>query len=324
MPKGAVVRSLSAMIGSSLSMLDAKTDVSGRFAWSPVSQGPYSIMIIGTDGRVGVADNVAIESSPIRITLRPAGSIRVVCKNFRAGDDMSGGVAIVAGQRRLDVGCGETIGDMPEGHYLVTAKEDKSRFASADVDVRPDTVVTATLEVKPAGTIKGTLLRYPGDKPLADLECDAGIPEGNGRIVRGDPGDTTSADGKFELQVSGGRIRVTCHDPQGLFADGEADVDLAKQAAVIVRMVRIPLNGVDVGVDFAMTPSGARLTKATKLAAKAGLRVGDVVSAVGGASMAGLGEQSVRTLAFTLAPGASSTLTVQRDGKPQSITLQLK
>ena len=326
-PKGAAVRSMSGTVGSTLWMLDAKTDAAGRFTWSPISPGPYSIMAVAEDGRVGVADNFTTADSPLRITLRRGGSIQVGCKNFRpmggTMEDMNGGVAIVAAERRFDVGCGETIGEMPEGRYLVTSKADKFKFASAEVDVRPGAVATVMLEVKPAGTIKGTLLSYPGDKPLAGFECDAGIQEGGGRTVRGDPGATTSADGKFELKVSGGRVLVFCDDPQDLFAGGVAEVDLAQEASVTVRMVRGQTNGVDVGVDFELTPSGVRLTKVTKLAAKAGLRVGDVVSAVDGASLIGLGERSVRAVAFMPANGASLKLTVQRDGKPQSIALKV-
>jgi hypothetical protein len=326
-PKGAAVRSASAMVGSTLYMQDAKTDASGRFTWSPISEGPYSITIITADGRVGVADDVTLANSPVRITVRSAGSIQVVCKNFRPMggtlEDMNGGVAIVAAQRRFDVGCGETIGEIPEGRYLVTSKADKHKFVSAEVDVRPGATATATLEVKPAGTIKGMLLSYPGDKPLAGFECDAGIHEGGGRTVRGDPGATTSADGKFELKVSGGRILVFCDDPQNLFADGVAEVDLVQEANVTVRMVRAQTNGIDVGVDFEVTLNGARLTEVTKLAARAGLRVGDIVSAVDGASLIGLGRRSVQALAFLLAPGASATLAVQRDGKPLSIVLKV-
>ena len=141
--------------------------------------------------------------------------------------------------------------------------------------------------------------------------------------MRGDPGATTSADGKFELKVSGGRILVFCDDPKSLFADGVAEVDLAQEASITVRMVRAQTNGVDVGVDFELIPNGARLTKVTKLAARAGLRVGDIVSAVDGAPLVGLGERSVRALAFTPAAGATQTLSVQRDGKQQSIVLKV-
>jgi hypothetical protein len=327
-PKGVAVRSASGLVGSTLFTLDAKTDASGNFTWSPISEGPYSIMVIADDGRVGVADDVTVTSSPVRITLRRAGSIHVDCTNFRpmggALEDMNGGVAIVAGRRRFDVGCGETVGEMPEGRYLVTSKADKFKFASAEVDVRSGMLATATLEIKAARTIKGRLVSYPGDKPLAGFDCDAGIQEGSGRTVRGDPGAKTLADGKFELKISAGKVVVFCDDPQNLFAPGVAEVDLTQQENVTVRMVRIHSDGVDAGVEFAVDPTGARLTKVAKLAATAGLQVGDIVTAVDGVSLAGLGKHSIQALVFQLPPGTSSTLTVQRDGKPISIVLTVK
>lgn len=326
-PKGAAVRSMSAMVGSNLFMMDAKTDASGRFTWSPISEGPYTLTVIAPDGRIGVADGVSIAGSPVRITLRRAGSIQIVCKNFRPMggtlEDMSGGVAITAGERRFDVGCGETIEPIPEGRYLVTSKADMAKFASAVIDLRAGSSATATLEVKAAGTIKGTLLAYPGDKPLAGFECDAGIRDANGSTVRGDPGATTSAEGKFELKVSGGKILVFCDDPQRLFASGVSEVDLAQETSTTVRMVRAKTDGVDVGVEFEAVTNGARLTKVTKIAASAGLRVGDVVSAVDGVSLGGLGERSMRALAFMPLTGTSSKLTVQRDGSAQTVVLKV-
>ena len=326
-PKGAAVRSISGLVGSTLFALDDQTDASGRFTWSPRSDGPYSIMVIGPDGRIGVADNLTVADSPVRFTLRRSGSLHVICNGFRpmggSMEDMSGGVAIVRAQRRLEVGCDETIGDMPEGRYLVTAKADAFKFASAEVDVRPGATATAKLEVKAAGTIHGTVVSYPGDKPLAGFECNAGIDEGGGQLVAGDPGARTSADGTFELKVSAGKIVVTCEDPQHLYADGAAEVELAGRSNAIVRMVRIPTDGIHLGVKFEAVPTGVRLTTVPAIAADAGLRVGDLVRSVDGLSLAGLDPRSVGALAFTPPRNTSPTLSIERDGKPLSITLKL-
>lgn len=321
-PHGVRVRSL---VASSLFVQEVKTDSSGRFAWAPIMDGAYSIMIAATDGRVGVADNVIASSSPLRITVHPPGSIHVVCDGFRPMDgtlkDMMGGVGIVAGQRRFDVACDETVGDMPEGHYLVTSKAGARRFASTTVEVRSDATVAATLKVLPAGTINGRALSYPDGKPIAGLECDAGILEGNGRTVRGDSGVQTSVDGTFELTISGGHIIVTCEDPRSQYADGQAEVDLSGTATVGVRMVGTPTDAVDLDVDFDATPDGAVLTAIGATAANAGLKIDDLVKSVDGASLSGLGKHAIRALAFTVMPKTAKTLVVVRDGAEVSVVV---
>jgi hypothetical protein len=322
-PKGVATRSATSLVGSSLYAIDQKTDASGQFTWSPIGPGPYSVLVLSSDGRVGASDNITVADSPLRISLRPAGSIKIVCKNFRPMggtlEDMNGGVDIVVGKRRYDVGCGETVGDMPEGRYLVSSKADAFKYASVEVDVKAGTTATALLEVQPIAAIHGTLLSHLDEKPLADFECDAGIFDGD-RLVEGDPGATTNADGKFDLKISRGRVVVTCRDRRGFFADGVADLDLTSDASVTVRTVKQAPSPVDMGVEFEAKPEGARVLRATKAAGTAGLKPGDIVRSVDGGTLAGLGMRAMRALAFEVPAGKSVRWTVDRDGKPIELT----
>jgi hypothetical protein len=141
-PKGAKLRSVT-LVSSSLFVQDVTTDAAGRVSWAPIGDAARSIVVLSADGRVGAADNVTAASSPVRITVQRPGSIQITCTNI------ADSVTVVAAQRRFDVGCGETLGEMPAGRYVVTSKA-----ASVEVDVRPDATTDAVLEVKSAGRIK--------------------------------------------------------------------------------------------------------------------------------------------------------------------------
>jgi PDZ domain len=76
---------------------------------------------------------------------------------------------------------------------------------------------------------------------------------------------------------------------------------------------------VDLGVQFQLESTGVRLTKISKAAGDAGLRVGDLVRAADGAPLTGLGMGSVRALAFFVTTNRSITWTIERDGATQSV-----
>jgi hypothetical protein len=221
--------------GSGLYAQATPTDASGRAHWSPHSDGPYGIVLVARDGRIGALAGATTESSPARVTMERPGSIKLTC----AGSHELDSISIVSGSLRFDAGCGQTITDLPRGHYVVSGKAEKFEFARTEVDVRAGAAARAVVQVMPPGTIRGTVLLDDGT-PASGIECDAGIFDGKG-FADGDPGAITAADGTFALTISRGAVGVRCRDPYEKLADVEVPVTLAASARVTIRMKRAEL-----------------------------------------------------------------------------------
>lgn len=314
-PPGVAAKGIGAVAYFSQYALPARTDAQGRFTWSPVLPGPHAIMVIAGDGRVGSVDTIRHGESNLKIVLRAPASLRIHCAGVQpmSVDLGAGGVDILAGVRRLGAACDETIGSLPAGRYVLATKQDAFKYAGFEVHLRGGETKEAILKLRPWGRIEGRVVEYPGDKPLAGLECDARWPFG-ARDIGGDPGSMSKSDGTFELKISQGRIHVWCEGDD--VAPGMMSVDLgATPVQVTVRVVRLHADAVDAGAEITAEPDGARVTKVSKRAARSGLQSGDLVRAVDDVPLAGLSEQSMDALAFFWPRDASPKWTILRGGK---------
>lgn len=317
-PSGVAGGGMSAQFATSQWVHEPKTDAAGQFRWSPVLEQDHVILLVTSDGRSGIAERVPADARSVRITMERSGTIEVVCKNFRPmSEAFGGGVDVTRGALKVTAACAETVGDLPPGRYSLVAKEGMHKFASTEVVVQPDTTAEAVLEVQPAGTVRGTVVSYPSKTPVVGADCDARWPNGDDTIG-GDPGATSGKDGSFKLKVSRGRLEIWC-EASG-HARGVAKVDLSSDTAVTVYVVPEAIDDIDLGVDFTAEAGGARVAKATRAAAKAGLKAGDLVRAIDGSPLADLGRRAMAALAFTLPSKSKGTWTVERAGK----TLELE
>ena len=313
-PPGVAAEGIGATAYFSQFALPTRTDAKGHFAWSPVLPGPHAIMVIADDGRAGSIDTIRNGESKLKIVVRAPASLRVHCKGVQPmNHDMGGGVEIVSGVRRLAAACDETVRGLPPGHYVLATKQAAFKYAGFEVDLRSGQTREAVLQLRPWGHIEGRVVEYPGDQPLAGLECEARWPIGT-RDIGGDPGSTSKADGTFALKISQGRIHVWCEGDD--FAPAMTSVDLgATPARITVRVVRLRANAVDVGAEIEAEADGARIIKVGKRAARSGLQVGDLVRAVNDVSLAGLNRPSMATLAFFWPTDANPTWTLVRGDK---------
>ncbi len=314
-PPGVAAKGMGAFAAFSQYALPTRTDEQGRFTWSPVLPGPHTIMVIADDGRVGSIDTIRNGESTLKITLRAPASLRVKCPGVQPMDpDLgAGGVYVLAGVRRLGAACDETIGGLPAGHYVLATKHSAFKYAGFELDLRSGQKAEAVLALTPWGHIAGRVVEYPGDKPVAGVECDARWPFGS-HDIDGDPNETSKGDGTFELKISQGRIHVWC-EGHG-FAPGMSNVVLGPTpASVTVRVVRLRSGAADAGAEFEAQADGARLTKVSKLAARSGLQPGDLVRSVDDVALAGLSKPSMAALAFFWPRDASPKWMVVRNGK---------
>lgn len=324
---GVAAKGMGASVYFSQYPLPTRTDEHGRFAWTPMLAtgsamfpGAHAIMIIADDKRVGAADAIRPGETNIKIVLRPPASLRIVCKNFQPmhPDLSAGGVEILSGHRQLGAACGETLGGLPAGHYLVVSKIRAHEYAGHELDIKAGGASEAVLELRPPGKIEGHVVEYPGDKPVAGIQCDARWPFGT-RDIGGDPGATSKQDGSFELRIAHGRAHVWCRGHE--FASGMASTSVSSTPTkVTVRVVRLRPSAVDAGAQISAEADGARIIKVTKLAARSGLKRGDLVRAVDDVSLAGLTSEAMTALAFFWPPDAKPRWTVLREGKTMEIS----
>jgi hypothetical protein len=303
---------------SSQYVLPDRTDRTGSFAWDPRGAGLHAVMLVADDGRVAAADAIRPGPAKLELRLRPPGALRIVCKGF-GPEDLQGSVEVGIGVRTLRTECDKVVGGLPAGAYTVLAEIDEHRYAVRDVVVHPGRTTRAVLTVPSAGIIRGTVVEYPGDRPLAGVSCTARAALGDTYISSGPSGES-QADGSFEIEVSGSRFQVRCASAPELAA-GAATVELAEHANVVVRMVRYRDDAVDVGVTLDAEPQGARVRSVARRAARAGLLPGDLVLAADDVSLAGLSRASMARLAFEAPPEKTLRWTVVRERRLLTITV---
>jgi hypothetical protein len=278
------------------------------------------MVIFSDNGRVGSADIIREGEMNLNVQLRPPGSIHVTCKKFRPmalGIGYSGGVDVSLGAFRFDAHCGDTIDGLPPGRYVLTSKQDAFTYVGLEVEGRSGVKTEAILEVRPPGRVIGRVVEYPGDKPVGGLECDARWASG-GQEIGGDPGTISKADGSFALEISQGSVRIWCEGED--HTAGAASLELGASGTATVRVVRYRRNGVDMGAEILAESDGARIERVVGVAARSGLKAGDLVRAVDDIPLAGLSRRSMAALAFFFPGEAKPRWTVVRNDTVLTIT----
>jgi len=122
------------------------------------------------------------------------------------------------------------------------------------------------------------------------------------------------------VQAPEGPVSVSCSRENGAFSDGVVQLDLRASATTVVRVVRYRRDAVELGVELEAEPEGARVTRVRRRALRAGLRAGDLVRAVDGVPLAGLGGAAMTALAFEAPPEAAIQWTIERNAQTLTIT----
>lgn len=195
---------------------------------------------------------------------------------------------------------------------------EKGAFASARVTITPGQHARVRLAPRPFVRLSGRVVEYPSGALVADAEC--GFEVALGIDPGPDHGDARSAgDGSFSLQVPAGELNVVCSDRTERLVRGETQVRLMGEGAATVRMVAVKLDAVFLGVTVEMESRGARVVAVRSHAARAGLRVGDLVTAASGVPLGSLGELAATELAFRMPRGQKASWTVERGDRRLTI-----
>jgi RNA polymerase sigma factor (sigma-70 family) len=323
-------------IGRGASSVDfpaAMSDAQGHFEIANLAHGTYNLHAHAADGSEAELINVTAGGAPASITIARAGAIEgtltgfattpTVYTNTLTPDLHMGGLAMVNGNTFSRTG-------LAPGRYTVVAQSG-SDVDGQSVDVHPGETVHVALQSRGIGTVTGTVTEFAAKTPVAGMRCDAYLSLA-GQISNAPPDPShqafTDAAGHFTMSAPVGRVRVFCFLPSGgplSGAGGDIDVSATATANVNVSSVRATYGSAPGDGGFLLNPLALPLTVSQVVpmgpAATAGLRPGDQVTAIDGASLEGVSPDGAMVLVANHQSGAAVTVGIEHGGVVQTVRL---
>jgi len=303
----------------------AMTDTEGRFTIDNLARGTYKLNARAADSSDSVLPDVTAGGPPITLTLERGGFI----EGTLAGFSLTPNVMLRALAPRppssgvLVEGTRFTSSGLTPGRYLVEANAGAQTDVAA-VDVRPGQTTKVILNARALGRVEGTVTDFATNAPVPGLRCDATVSvEGQ---VTGAPAvpenqALTDAAGHFAIMAPVGVARIYCFSltPSPASPAG-ADVPVPVNATAKARLVSVKVSTTEVPVDVGVLfdPIALPITiaevAANGPAATAGVRAGDLLVAIDGASLGGMMAEGAMQLLASRRPGTAAVLGVVRAG----------
>ena len=207
--------------------------------------------------------------------------------------------------------------NLEPGTYAVTALADDGA-AAATIEVAADATANMTLRSPGTSRLQGRVTELRTQSPVEGVLCQLAPVVGSGRAPQAHSEEAwTDAAGRFRFAAAPiGDYYVYCHG-MSVYSDGVRRVQVAadKGDEVEVGVVRclgpkallgaVPDWSQIYKVEFVAVRPG-------QPASRAGISVGDVVTAVDGVDVERLGEDAVEVLIRDRAPGSVARLTLRR------------
>ena len=319
---------------SSMDFPYAMSDANGRFEIANLARGMYALHALGADGSETEVPSVAAGTDSVTIKLARAGAIEGTLIGFSTTPRVAANRVVadggsftiwipVDGTKFFRIG-------VPPGRYTVEARAGAEVDGQA-IEIRPGETVRPTLRSRGVGRIEGTVLDHTNRKPLAEMRCDANLSL-DGKMVPAPPDPSyqafTDAAGQFALSSPTGRVRIFCFPPHGgpqSPAGADVEVTAATPAKVNVFSVRAAFGDSPGDAGFTITPLTLPLivnhVEPKGPAATSGLRVGDQLVAIDGASLDGVLPAGATTLIANHRRGTTLTLGIARGGVAQTVKI---
>lgn len=296
----------------------------GTFMIRNLARGTYSLHAHAFDGSEGDALNIAAGAQGVTIKLMRAGAVDGTLVGFTTTPQVRmrtlttdlaiGGNPIVEGTHFYQTGL------RPGKYAIETFGTPES--AGASIEIKSGETTKVTLTSRGEGKVEGHLYELGTKTPLPGYRCDANLSMG------GEMGGPPSADshssfpdaqGHFAMAAPVGTVRVFCF-PQGggatTVAGADVEVTKGNPASVDVYGVRITGARGDAGIRIkpvtlplvivAVTPNSA--------AAQQGIKPGDHIVSVDGASLQGVLPAGASVLIANHKPGTIVTVGIDRGG----------
>jgi hypothetical protein len=305
----------------------------GTFRVRSLARGTYSLHAHAWDGGEGDASNISAGAEGVVIKLIRPGAIEGTLVGFSAtpqifmrtltADLQIGSAPIIEGTRFWQTG-------LRPGAYAIEAKAG-AETDGASVEIKPGQTATVTLTSRGVGGVEGHLYEFGTKTPLPGYRCDANLSmAGQMGGPPGDPSQMSFPDdkGHFSMSAPIGTVRVFCLSQAGPgLSPAGTDVEVTKAAPAHAEIygVRAKFAGSPGDAGFRIKPVTLPLVVAAvapnSAAATQGIKPGDRVLAIDGASLQGLLPAGAMTLIGNHKPGTTVTVAIDRAGTPTTFTL---
>lgn len=297
----------------------------GTFRIRNLARGTYTLHAHAFDGSEGDAFNIAAGAEGVAIKLMRPGAIEGTLVGFSTPPQVRmrtltpdlaiGGNPIVEGTRFWQTG-------LRPGKYAIEA------FGGAEKDgasivIKSGETTRVTLTSRGQGKVEGYLYEFGTKTPLPGFRCDANLSMGG--EMGGPPSDGSQSGvpddkGHFAMAAPIGTVRVFCFGQQSPgFTVAGTDVEVTKAAPAVVEVYSVRVKSQSRGnagirIRPVTLPLVLAAVEPNSAAAQQGLKVGDRVVTIDGASVQGLLPAGAMTLIGNHAPGTTVSVGIDRAG----------
>ncbi|MEO8548334.1 MAG: carboxypeptidase regulatory-like domain-containing protein [Kofleriaceae bacterium] len=303
------------------------TAESGAFTIPGLAAGTYAVRARGADNSEAIVRGVTAGTRDVRLELRAASSIEVTLVGFsetpsvdaqNVRGDFKTYYGMVNGDRA-------TLTGLPPGRYIVTA-HDPSELDAALVDVAPGARSSVQLSSHGSGHVTATVREFVTNAPVPGMACLVYpiADRFNGGVALWDmsTAPVSGPDGRFAIDpAAAGSSVVYCYT-DGM-SSSRAYIHLERGGTASVQLLTVHREnpglgdmGVDFDQGFPIVVNGVRDNGA---GARAGIRSGDQLVALGGHEIGELSKGGVLAWIANQPVGSKVPITVQRG--EQSLTL---
>ena len=302
----------------------------GKFVIEDLDAATYVVRARTGDGSEGIARGIAAGQKNVVVTVQRAGAIDGSLVGFSsppavqavrtAGFNQSSVFATVDGNHFH-------LSGLSAGSYQVAAVGAEADAKS--VDVAPGQTATVTLQSRGSTTIRGRVVDFASGAGVVGMRCAPGL-----RSVGGTPTWIKSTvgfsdeNGAFVLEgAPTGSISVGCVTSGNYWTDGKVDLTIGggQEATCEVQVVKMnpdaPFPDTGAEIDPSTTPVRIGIVRPHTAGDRAGIRAGDVVTTVDGASVASLTPMGVAVLIAQRPAGTTAHLGLSRSGQPTTADL---
>ena len=321
-----------AMFDDSSDHASATSTTDGSYVIENLDGASYVLRARAGDGSEGVTEGVVAGQKNVVITVRHAGAIDGTLVGFSSQP-------AVRAVRQLGVnftnlfatvdGTAFHFRGLSPGTYQVAAIGAETDAKS--VDVVPGQTASVTLQSRGSTTIRGRVVDWSNGGGVPGMRCTAGLRNTPGAPMWIDSVVGFSDEsGAFVLEgAPTGSVSVGCTPTAMYWTNGQADLALpgGQDASCEVPVVKLnpdaPAIHLGAALDPIAPPARFNVVPPNSAAERAGIRVGDVVTTVDGASVAKLTPWAVVVLIGQRPPGTTVHLGLSRGGQATTADLVL-
>ncbi len=308
------------------------SDGDGSFTIAALTEGRYAVHARSGDGGEGTTSDVAAGATTAAIAVARPGAINGVLVGFAAPpiiylSQVDNGAN--ASRAEMTDAASFGVGSLRPGRDVIGAQTFQDGDAEI-VDVRAGETTPVTMRARGSAGIDIRVLDFRTRKPVAGQACHVTVAAGGLTNISNWDWRTvpaTDANGRTTLdQVPSGPVQVLCFNPGNVTSEASADLTLPEGghgSVELLAVATLQLWPTYVGIGFDWRTSTPRIATVdpNSPGARAGLLVGDVVTAVDGVSVAGLNGDGVTWLFRDHDSGTPIRIAVSRNGTAMTFTV---